>query len=259
MKTFLFAFIILSLSISACASRRHVDREIDSLNNQLDKIENSLNNIGSLLKPRTTSADLDGDGQIAKEELVEYLKIAFDKVSKKNDMHGDDKITKDELVVYGDTSFAEDILKKIDKNNDGVITEGEFINQYEITFSKLDRNGDGYYSMKDSYLSDRNGDGIIDVIEYREALVELVNQISNQKPMEEGNSDGCPFQSEYILCTHDCTDCIGIFIPIFGLRGFGHGSDERNEAYMQSCLDPTSETFDPWHSLCKCFPFCPNL
>jgi Ca2+-binding EF-hand superfamily protein len=102
-------------------------------------------------KPRADFAALDanGDGNLTLGELTSARTARFNK----NDTDGDGLLSKDELTAAMSSArqnHADRIIKRLDKNDDGMLSEAEMKRQRgpsaQKMFDHMDANGDGQIS-----------------------------------------------------------------------------------------------------------------
>lgn len=106
--------------------------------------------------------DKNGDGNLSKDEAPEQLWARLSKLDK----DGDNSISKEEFAAArnggGSRDGNEEIFARIDKDNDGNITESE-APQFWEKLSKADKNSDGSVSKEEWLLArsymDRMGKG----------------------------------------------------------------------------------------------------
>ena len=143
------------------------------------------------------AADLNGDGRMERTEFRRYVEISFDVLIKKADADGSGRLSKVELEDrYGKTQTA-DILQELDINGDESVERQEFFSVHEREFLARDRNRDGIYSMRDIGLKDENGDGDVDLREYRKAVLGLLDRFDDGPPAARGYGYGCPANSQH--------------------------------------------------------------
>ena len=105
-------------------------------------------------------ADLDNDGKLSLEELVNQATSRFDKA----DANKDGEITAEELAEASRRQRSERraprMLTRLDYNGDGKVTRSELEDQAQKRFALLDGNEDGFVErdeMRRAFFSMRNG------------------------------------------------------------------------------------------------------
>jgi Ca2+-binding EF-hand superfamily protein len=175
--------------------------------------------------------DANKDGKLSKEELPQQMQAGFSDI----DSNKDGFVTPDELRQHADglahrrpdvvevlywvidvpeqhalsaqeVQSAYDALRKIDKNNDGKISEQELQQcraermkeRADHIFTMMDRNKDGKISKdevrglwaQDFDKLDANKDGSLDRTEVEKALTPTAPDHTSTKPGQPGASDG---------------------------------------------------------------------
>jgi Ca2+-binding EF-hand superfamily protein len=92
--------------------------------------------------------DTNNDGKISRQEY----NAAVIKTFKRYDKNGDGFLTKDELMAIAEID-AEKFMKEVDTNNDGKISQLEFMQAAEKRFKFLDKNGNGYIEKKEMVVT----------------------------------------------------------------------------------------------------------
>ena len=160
-------------------------------------IQNMIMN--RMAKGFMSSADLDGDGKISYEEVIDMyfedasksekpwewdFKEAYERISKKFDLPpGNDLISFDDYSVYTDSEDRTE-FDKVDTDNDGVITKEQFIEMiWKEGKSELDE-------IKTHFDScDEDGDGFLSVEELAKFMIGQDDNWAEKKPEVEEKSD----------------------------------------------------------------------
>ena len=160
-------------------------------------IQNMIMN--RMAKGFMSSADLDGDGKISYEEVIDMyfedasksekpwewdFKEAYERISKKFDLPpGNDPISFDDYSVYTDSEDRTE-FDKVDTDNDGVITKEQFIEMiWKEGKSELDE-------IKTHFDScDEDGDGFLSVEELAKFMIGQDDNWAEKKPEVETNPD----------------------------------------------------------------------
>ena len=96
-----------------------------------------------------TKFDVNGDGQVTKDEVINLNKVKFNELN----INGIGEISKEDLISTLATRLNEEtssIFNIIDKNNDGLISSGESFNTHnQLTSLGADLNEDGRISLEE--------------------------------------------------------------------------------------------------------------
>lgn len=231
---------IICLFISGCATNSNLEGKIATIEKKIDSISSRCIGEGS-------SFDVNNDGQITRTEYNSKLREIFNTERKYLDSNGDGNISEKEVIVEdGNTK----LFGGYDKNNNGSISESEFILFFDKRFNTADRNSDGKISTKDVGLVDKDSNGKIDIEEYRETVDNFFKEVASEKVVRGYGYSPC--STEYIKCDPSCTRCIVLFIPrpsgfSWG-GGWSHGTDP--DPCKDVNCDPWGGGFDPMHPCC---------
>lgn len=237
MKTIFVAFIgSICVLISGCVTTNDLEKKMET-------IEMKIDSISSLFAGGRPTLDVNNDAKITRTEYDSRLREIFSYERKILDSNGDGKISEKELTVVGKST---NLFSAFDKDNDGLITESEFIRLFDGRFNTADRNSDGEISMEDTGLLDNNNDENIDINEYREGVNNFFAELTSDKVVKGYGYSQC--STQYILCDAGCTRCIALFIPgsLSGSWGgsWGGGSDPCEGVNIG---DPWGPDYDPLH------------
>lgn len=245
MKT-IFVVLIGSmiLLISGC-----VNTDTDTLEKKMATIEMKIDTILSQDAKGWFKADANNDGEITRTEYNSWFREIFNIELKGLDSNGDRNISKKELTATGkNISF----FGAYDKDNNGLVTESEFIRFFDDRFNAADRNSDAKISMEDTGLIDKNNNGNIEINEYREAVNKFFAELTSEKVVK---GYGYGQSGNNMLCDPSGTRCIAFFIAGPSHVQWGGGTSE----YEDPCRDincdnpwpkPDENEFDPMHPCC---------
>ncbi len=128
------AFINKSILEIKKQQERNVKNTLEEQLIDFSFTENKMSEVDDILvstEDYLPDMDADGDGQVSKNEILEFFKSLFNKKEDKDltgeiDANGDGKITQEELDKYN--YRTQDIKDQIDENGDGIITQDEVDN-----------------------------------------------------------------------------------------------------------------------------------
>ncbi len=205
--------------------------------------------------------DTDGDGQVIKNEIIEFIKSLFHKdenadLTDKLDANGDGVITQEEVDTYNKANPSEeldktdletidevveeeekDYLPELDANGDGKVSEDEILGFFEEKLkgseeeedisAKIDANGDGIITQEE--LDDYNyrTQDIRGELDANGDGIITQDEVDNYNKGNEGKEEDTPFTP------------INPFGPGFSLEGDG-----------KFTLKPLDISFRQEHILC---------
>jgi Ca2+-binding EF-hand superfamily protein len=235
----LFICSILILASGCVTNDRFEDR--------IATIESKMDDLSSRCIERRTIIDVNNDGMISRTEFDSRLREVFTLERKVLDANGDGKISRQEFIV---AKRSTKFFSIYDNDQNGLISETEFILSFDNRFDIADRNNDGVISMKDAGLEDTNNNGEIEILEYREAADQFFAELVSQSTVR-GYGYG-PCSSRYVLCDASCTRCIALFIraPLGGSWGGTWPESGPDPCEGVNCGDPWGEDYDPLNPCC---------
>jgi len=94
---------------------------------------------------RFAALDANHDGAVSRDEFVAAAATRFQQI----DAHGNGKVTAGQIASSPQAReragrIAARLVKRLDANGDGVVTQDEFLAAASKRFARLDRNGDGF-------------------------------------------------------------------------------------------------------------------
>lgn len=224
--------------VIGCTPTNDLEQKISSLEKKIDVMS-------SRCAERKETLDPDTDKSITRTEYHTRLHDIFSEQINALDSNGDMRISKSELKTLKKSIT---LFGVYDLDNDGFITEEEFIKRFDSRFSDADRNGDERIDISDIGLLDLNNDGDIQINEYRETIDKFLEE-SNGKNSTKGYGYNCPGSSPHTICDASCIRCISLWIPFWGGLGVAPGEDP----CAGVCCDPWDENCDLWNRCCSAF------
>jgi len=215
-----------------------------NVSKRLDSIETKIDGLGKQMSLAYSSMDANRDLIITKTEFDSWLRRKFTLSLSELDSNGDRMISKMEFIKAKKTANRFDLF---DKDNNGAVSESEFVDFFASRFQAADRSGNGQIDFQDTGIEDSNKNGMIDQKEYIDAVQAFVEELKSAvAPKGYGYA---PCSSQYVICDASCVRCIALFIPAGPSGSWGSASPGPG---VDPCAgvntdDPWGPDFDPMH------------
>ncbi len=247
MKTIFVALIgSIILLTSGCENT-----DTNDLEKKMATIEMKIDTMLSQNAKGWFKADANKDGKITRTEYNSWFREIFNIELKGLDSNGDRSISKKELTATGKNLS---LFGTYDKDNNGLVTESEFITFFDDRFNTADRNSDEKISIEDTGLIDKNNNGNIDINEYREAVNEFFAELTSEKAVK---GYGYGNTGNYMRCDPSGVRCIALYIRGFSRAPWGGDTEmspHEDPCDKVNCTDPwppeDGPPFDPMNPCC---------